>query len=223
MTEIVNNLNGDFIGTVVGYDLVDRTVDVFIPKLMPMIPENRKSTNTITNLGNLSVNIKYNPNITLKSSIKVKPLKADEPMPDIGSKVLIYFLDNSIHQGIWEKFNVNNDYQIIEDEKYPEYFKIAVNNYYLTVNKDDKIVFEFPKEFSVVPISKGKTKTFKISFSNNEERIKALENEIGNSSYSTTQQDNNGNIKEIDVNSKNLLSRIQLLEDELNELKNKLL
>ena len=38
MAEIVNNLNGYFVGTVVGYNLIDRTVDVFIPKLMPMIP-----------------------------------------------------------------------------------------------------------------------------------------------------------------------------------------
>lgn len=140
MAEIINNLNGKFIATVYGYNTATRELDVFIPKLMPMIPEGQKERNIITNLGNPKINIKYNSKLKLKSTIKVRAKDAEQAIPNKGSKVLVQFYDDEYSLGFWEKFNTNNDYDVIEEEKYPRKFFLTVNNKKVPVNLDDEIV-----------------------------------------------------------------------------------
>jgi len=156
----VKDLHDYFIATVKGYNELTRELDVFIPKLMPAVPNGQESISILTNLSNQSFdNLKYNQKINTKSTIKVKAENVNEPLPDIGSHVLIYFIDGNMHMGCWKKFNQNGDYNIIENEKYENYYSLTIGNKKISVSKDDDIVIELPESFESVIVNDDKTKT----------------------------------------------------------------
>ena len=117
--EIVNGFEGLFIGTVMEINTTTREIAVYLPKLMPAIPYGGISITSRTNLGNLKTNVNYNSNITTSTSFWVKAENSDEPMPNIGSKVQVFFLENNPRFGFWKKFKPDEKaYSVIDSEKY---------------------------------------------------------------------------------------------------------
>ena len=182
MPQIVNSFNGDFIGTVKKYNIKTRELDVFIPKLMPQIAEGRPTIKIKTNLSNQNL-ITHNSSVSIASTITVRAYDMSEPLPDIGSKVRINFLEGNFYYGFWRKFNVNEDYKVIYREKYPKQFTLQVGDKQVEVDQDDKIVIQLPDDFKFAMYSSGaKTKviniipSFEERLSNLEKRITELEN-----------------------------------------------
>lgn len=182
MPQIVNSFNGDFIGTVKNYNRTTRELDVFIPKLMPQIADGRQTIKIKTNLSNQNL-ITHNSSVSIASTITVRAYDMSEPLPDIGSKVRINFLEGNFYYGFWRKFNVNEDYKVIYREKYPKQFTLQVGDKQVEVDQDDKIVIQLPDDFKFAMYSLGtKTKviniipTFEERLSNLEKRITELEN-----------------------------------------------
>lgn len=228
MSEIVNNLQGKFIGTVVGYDKLTREVDVFIPKLMPAVPDGQKDMETKTNFGNNSINIKYNDNITISSSIRLRSKDKDAPIPDIGSKVGVEFLEGSFRFGFWEKFNPNGDFNIIEEEKYKHLFKLKIGGKEFELEEEDLVEIELPSGFKVnqilVPdITNPDIKIKKIKISQDEEmeeRVTKLENLVGNDEMLMKYEDNDGNEKTQAIIASGLYKKIRNINNKVSDVVN---
>lgn len=221
MAEIIDSFEGSFIGTVVGYDTATREVDVFIPKLMPGIPDGQKNIKTKTNLGNNSIKIKYNANITLSSSIRVKAENADDPLPNIGSKVSIYFLEGQFRWGYWKKFNPNGDYEVIEEEKYAKLYTIRIGEKEVLVEEEDSVEIELPDGFDVILTEdrKNKVKHFRISQDNEIiNRVTQLENKVGNDETIQHTTDLNGNQTEEAIFSSGLYRKIKKTNTRIDDL-----
>lgn len=187
MPQVINNLNQSFIGIVKGYDLEARTVDVFIPKLMPTVPEGREDITTMTNLSSNNINISYNSNITQTSTITARAKDMDLAIPEIDSRVTIEFLDGIATECFWDKWNINGDYQVIEEEKYPKQFSFRLNDKQIDVNLDDEIVINFPNIEKIIlsedPNNK-KRKIFDIHVDNStDEDLTTLFNIVGLESF----------------------------------------
>lgn len=178
MAEIIDNLNQRFIATVYGYNIQTRELDVFIPKLMPQIPEGQKERKSITNLGNITANIGFNHDIKISSTIKVKAEDKDEALPKIGSKVLVLFYDNRFKYGFWRKFNPNADYNVIDEEKYPRQNYFQINDKKTTVNKDDIIILKLDG-CDITLQENEKQKIFSIISETLEKRLLKLEESLG--------------------------------------------
>lgn len=178
MAEIIDNLNQRFIATVYGYNIQTRELDVFIPKLMPQIPEGQKERKSITNLGNITANIGFNHDIKISSTIKVKAEDKDEALPKIGSKVLVLFYDNRFKYGFWRKFNPNADYNVIDEEKYPRQNYFQINDKKTTVNKDDIIILKLDG-YDITLQENEKQKIFSIISETLEKRLLKLEESLG--------------------------------------------
>ena len=161
-------LNETYIGTVLKIDKENRRVGVYIPKLMPTLysgdaTEYKYPTNSGLNVDLTNVNI--SSTVTKTNYMWVKGENADDPLPDIGSKVRIVFLDESPRLPYWRKFNYNGDYSVIEEERYPKLINLQVNNHELEVNTADEILLEVPDYYSIVSEQQEKTK--KISIQDN--------------------------------------------------------
>lgn len=228
MPNIIDNLNGYFIGTVVGYDTSTRELDVFIPKLMPNIADGRKDVSIKTNLGNNKINIKHNENLIISSSIKVKAEDKDESIPEIGSKVMIYFLDERFELGYWYKFNVNGDYNVIEDEKYKLLNTFYINDSFNEVYEEDTISIELPEGFSVVneinpfgndkKIKKIKIEKDKIT----EKRVSELEELVGTPGKVQVIENDNGEEKELQVEASGIFKELSKRDEALSMINFKL-
>ena len=183
---------------------------------MPGIPEGGVTTQTITNLGNTTISVKYNKNVKTKSTFTVRATDTEESLPNVGSKVLVWFLEGNIRYAFWKKFNVKGDYEVIDEEKYPRVFYITVNGQQFEVNEDDKIELKLPDNYKIVKSQADKTKTFTIEpVSDLEERVKILENNIGHPVQHTT--DSNGAAETVEPTGiykmiVNLNSRLSYLE-----------
>lgn len=178
MAEIIDNLNQRFIATVYGYNIQTRELDVFIPKLMPQIPEGQKERKSITNLGNTTANIGFNHDIKISSTIKVKAEDKDEALPKIGSKVLVLFYDSRFKYGFWRKFNPNADYEVIDEEKYPRQNYFQINDKKTTVNRDDTVVLKL-NGCDITLQENEKQKIFSIISESLEKRLLKLEDALG--------------------------------------------
>lgn len=140
----IDSLKQEFIGIVKGQDPLHRTVDVFIPKLMPTIPEDRIDVETPTNFGMNNIDISYSNNILQTSTITARAIDMDKPMPDVGSRVRIKFLEGIPGECFWDKWNPNGDYSVIESEKYPNGFSLTINDKTTKVDFQDEIIIKFP-------------------------------------------------------------------------------
>ena len=218
------DLNEVFIGTVVKTNPKTREVDVYIPKLMPAIPETRKEMTVMTNMGQKTINTPYDNDIKYLSSITVASERADEAMPKVGSRVRVRFLDGTITSAFWSKWNPNGDYEVIDEEKYPREFFLTIGSRKLEINADDNIKIVLPDGFSYVINTDEKKKEKTIRLSMNTEfldRLSFLEKLVGHESFTHTYTDKNGTHSE-EFNASGIYSRIETLEKEIDDLKGKL-
>lgn len=159
------NLNDDYVGVVMDIDREKRTCYVFIPKLMMGLPDstiinNEYPVEDINIINKTELNIAKS--LTKTNILKVYAEDLDEPMPSIGSLVLVYFLEGNPKYGYWEKFNPNGKYEIIEEERYPKSFTIQLNNKTIDVNQDDIIQINIPEDYDITVIESNKTKQINI-------------------------------------------------------------
>ncbi len=164
-----NSLNfmGFFIGDVLEVEQPSRRVSVYLPKLMPGIGGDTLVSSEIQTSQTRSVSgLKYSQTIRVRNSMWVYPYDYDEPLPAVGSKVAVFFIDGNPNRGYWDKFNPNNDYTVIDEERYPKLATLRVANTTIDVNKDDNVSIDLPREFYTT-----------LSVSNKDKRISVLKNE----------------------------------------------
>jgi hypothetical protein len=155
-----------FVGTVVDYNQKTRMVSAFIPKIMPGIANGRGFSSTVaTTTGTTKITglTDYNSVITLRNSLWLKPLDWNEPLPKPGSKVLIYFIDGNPKLGFWIPFNPNNDYTVIDQEKYKNLFRLNIQDKMINVTDSDIIQINFPDSFKSIYSENDKHKTISLN------------------------------------------------------------
>lgn len=226
MAQIIDGFSDTYIGIVCGYDINTRELDVFIPKLMPAIPENRENVSVKTNLGMVSslYNIKYNPQIILTSTIKVRAEDMSAELPKVGSRVEVYFLEGNPLYPCWSCWNYNGDYEIIDEEKYPKYFSLKIGGMVVDVNKDDVIEINVPEKYEVLQAKDDdqKHKVFNLVENDTiEERLNSITTSIGNIEYTRTYTDTFGVTHKETVEASGLYKLINELQKEITFLKNK--
>lgn len=215
MAETITKLDGSFIATVYDYNKDTRDIEVFIPKLMPMVPEGQKQRTSITNLGNRTVSIKYNKQLTLASTISVPAYNCDVAMPSKSSKVLVEFYDSDFELRFWKKFNPSFLSDVIEEERYPRHFYLRVNDKKIPVNLDDEIVLNFPG-YDVAYVNNGKEKIVNLIQNESlDERINALSILIGNGEYKESVS-NTGETNTIEANG--MMKSIYESENKIDDL-----
>lgn len=124
------SFDGWMVGEVKKVDPANRRLGVYIHKLMANIPsttEQELQIPTVTN-PNLSNNIDsstYARSVDTVNYIWVRSTDMREKMPDVGSKVLVWFLDGDPKKGFWSPFYLNDYvYSFIEEEKYSRLFQM---------------------------------------------------------------------------------------------------
>lgn len=147
--------SGYLVGTVKKIDKKSRKVAVFLPKMMPAIPETG-SKQVITNYGNTSIKVNYRNYMTSVDYIWTEARNTDEPMPEVGSKVLVWFLENSPWAGYWEKFNALGDYSVIPEERYKSLFTVKIGDKTIKLSEADELKINVPDTLKVVSIENGK-------------------------------------------------------------------
>lgn len=139
--------SGYYIGTVMDINTETREIQVYIPKLMPIIDSADNVTYRTKSYDfNLSLTgtSAVDNNVTFRKSITARAEDKDETMPDKGSKVIVYFIDNNPNLVFWKKFNVLG----LEYEK----------NFEDSLNKEKLFTINFIKNNSIlnhVDIHKG--------------------------------------------------------------------
>lgn len=101
------------IGTVIDFNIKNRQLAVYIPKLMQALSP--------------------------MSYIWIDARNYDEPLPDVDSKVLINFIDGDPKSPVWEKFNYLDQNKIINDEKNKKLFTLIYKGKTITVKENDVI------------------------------------------------------------------------------------
>ena len=226
MPRIIKDLSGYFIGIVYGYDVNTREVEVFVPKLMPAIPENRGDIVTKTNLAIVSAqyNVQHNDNITLTSTIIAKAANYNNEMPKIGSRVFVAFLEDDPLYPVWSPWNYNGDYEIIDEEKYPEYFQFKIGDKQVVLNKNDSIEIQLPDGYEVMRLNDSVNPKHKIFKVTNEEtvseRIEKVEKIIGTSEFTRQYTDKFGDLQNETIPASGLYKLIQDLQNQIISLKN---
>ena len=205
-----NSLN--IVGIVKAYNESTREVAVFIPKFMPIVPEDRQDIDEMTNYGNNNITstLDYNTQITKTSYIWAMAKNADEKLPKVGSRVLLTFMEGNIDSLYWEPFNPNGDYEVIDNEKYDKLISLKVGEKQKDISEEDSIKITLPEDFDCVMLKDDAKKevTFKINYSNaSTQSIQRLRDIIGNTSYITTV---NGELKTVEATG--LISRIETIE-----------
>lgn len=164
----IMDLSEYFIGTVMEIDIPTRRVAVYVPKLMPGIAggsANMMESPTTTN-GAIE-NISYNATVKLRNSIWVRTWDFNQPMPKPGSKVNVYFLDDNPKLGYWRKFNPNNDYEVIDEERFKKLFNLSVNGKQIELKEEDILELQLNEVKDNVYTENGKNKRFKIDLRDN--------------------------------------------------------
>lgn len=213
--QIEDSLNGIYICTVIENDPQTRRLAVYIPKLMPVISEDKFEATTLTNYGQ-TLNIPYDNNIQIRNSIWVNARDYNEPLPKPGSKVYVRFIEDDPTMGIWEKFNQNNDYEVIDAEKYKYLYTATIRENSFKINEADNLVLSLPDNFKIIKSENDKTKTFTITDTN--ETIKKLNDlitKVGNAS-STQSEIKDGRIVVNEEKATGLTKNIEDLETNLN-------
>lgn len=154
--------SGYYIGTVVNTNKTTREIEVYIPKLMPII-DSADNVSYTTKTHNLNVNITSSSavdgNVTMRKSIIARAEDKDETLPVKGSKVIIYFIDNNPNLVFWKKFNVNgveyekdNKDRLDKEKLFTLKFIRSVNNIELTtvdIHKGDNITLDIPENLAI--------------------------------------------------------------------------
>jgi hypothetical protein len=158
------DFSGRFIGTVLEVDIPKRRLAVYIPKLMPGIIGQSSISSQIETTSNPNVGaLTFSPTINIRNSMWVYPIDYDEPLPKVGSQVTVYFIDNNPKAGHWDKFNPNQKYEVIDNEKYEDIFRLSIGSVSLDVKKEDVINIDIPDNLNTVLIENGKEKNITIT------------------------------------------------------------
>ena len=213
-------LDGQFVAEVKSYNVTTRELEVFIPKLMPGIPEGRKDIEILTNLGNKSIVTKYRDKITLSSTITARAIDTEEPLPTVGSKVFVEFIDEYPQYCFWSKFNMNFDYDVIPEEKYARQFYLKVGDKQIAVHRDDLIKIEFDTDYDIVLLNdKPKEKRFRIiPATNSMSSISTLERLIGKKKGVKTSTNIFGETSQQLTDGEGILKEIEDLKERVNML-----
>jgi len=157
------NLNNFFIADVVEINPSTRRLAVYIPKLMPGIPNGASLSSNILTTNNPNVSgVNYTQTINIRNSIWVYPWDYDEKLPKPGSKVIVRFFEANPKMGYWDKFNPLNNYEVIDDEKYEKLFKLKFGSSEITAEADDNITINLPDGFSSAVVINDKEKTLNL-------------------------------------------------------------
>jgi len=172
---IFNNqtdLDNDYIGKVLGYNESKREIYVYVPRLMMGLngTEIHKNTYPIdkSNISNLE-NLNISEYITKSNIIVAKQSDVSEGLPDIGSFVEIYFLDDNPKYCYFNKWNPNGDYKIIESERYPYLYDLKVGNKNVKIYESDIININIPDDYKVIYREDKKNKTIDILENNDKD------------------------------------------------------
>lgn len=173
MTMEINGIDLEkvrLIGTVLSADAVSRKVGVYIPRLMLALDgEKAKAYSVATNAGiPVSSFTNFLSSVVTKTNYAyARSWDKDEPMPDVGSKVEVIFLDGDMKQMYWRKFNPNGDYAVIPSEQYPAQCSLSFANSATSASsaiaKDDVLRIQLPDSFVITETDSGKTHSFVIS------------------------------------------------------------
>lgn len=226
MSEIINGVDTElYIGTVYNINVDTREIEVYIPKLMPAIAEGGKSVEYMTNLGssNNMTTINHSEHVTVKNTMKVSAYDLDEPMPKVGSKVAIYFLEGNIRFPYWKKFNMHGEYDVIDEEKYPRRAYLQIGEKTVQIDNDDLIQIVLPDNYDVVLEKSEKIKIFRLFPSSDiDERLTALEGKVGQEEYVERTLDIYNNEVSKTIPSTGLVKRVDALEDKGINMKSKI-
>ena len=149
-------LEGYFVGTVLKIDKESRRLGIYIPKLMPTMSEGSVTSYTLPmnsglSVGEFSTNV--SDTVTKINYIMAKPEDWCDPLPDIGSKAMVYFIDDSPSQAIWKPFNPNGDNETIAEERYPNSFTLTIGGKAIDVDKNDSISITLPEYLTIASYS----------------------------------------------------------------------
>jgi hypothetical protein len=159
-----------FIGIVLETDVLTRRLGIYIPKLMPAISESSSYSSEIsTNSNNAFIEgVKYNTTLKVKNTIWAAPWNVDFKLPKPGSKVIIYFIDDSPKSVYWFPFNSNGDYEVLDEEKYAKVINLKVGNSNIEVFEEDSVNLNLPSNFSTTYFdSADKQKEINIEYREN--------------------------------------------------------
>src|SRR5574344_2759343 len=176
-------LDGAFIGTVIKVDKDNRRVGVYIPKLMPGMYSGDEQSYTVPTNNGLDVpafDTMINSTINKINYMWVKPLRYEDPLPNVGSKIYIEFLDNNITQGFFKEFNPNNDYTVIEEEKHKKLLSFGINNNMTDIKDDDSLNISFPDYYKVIKTNKDGVQQYTVSENFNFYKNETIETAISN-------------------------------------------
>jgi hypothetical protein len=167
--------SGYYIGTVMDTDPITREIDVYIPKLMPII-DSADNVSYKTKTHNLNITLTgssaIDGNVVMRKSITARAEDKDETLPLKDSKVIVYFIENNPNLAFWRKFNVNGiEYEKdnsdrLEKEKLfsMEFIRSSTNTVLnsIDIHKDDKITVDIPNNMSIT-IDKTNPENIKIT------------------------------------------------------------
>lgn len=166
MESNINEIGTDFyVATVRGIDVVNRTCNVFIPKLMMTLPDSEFISHEYPLFTDKIVdaeNLKISKSLTKINYFKVFAKDQDEPMPAVNSRVIVYFIDGDPKQGYWTKFNPDGNYEVIDSEKYKKCSSLQIGDKKIDINEEDNIQIFIPNDFKVNVVEKGKNKNIYI-------------------------------------------------------------
>jgi hypothetical protein len=146
------------IGEVIEIDRASRKVAVYIYKMMAGISGESSFSTRISTTTNPNISgVQYTDSLTIRNSIWARATDIKTPMPKVGSKVRILFLDDSPKNAFWLPFNISEQsYQIIDEEKYPYLFTMNLGGKDLKLNQEDRLTLKFPETLYPVISNKGK-------------------------------------------------------------------
>jgi len=164
----ITEFNEYFIGMVLDFDITTRKIAAHIPKLMPAITsESAYSLSAPTSTNANINNTEFSPTIKTRNSFWVSAWNVDSPMPKVGSKIAIFFIDGNPKTGYWVPFNANGLYDVIDEEKYRELYTMQVGDRQIIINEQDKVQFTIPNSVNVVYNEENKTKRINLIFTEN--------------------------------------------------------
>ena len=161
---------GLYIGTVMITDTEKRRVGVYIPKIMSALYNGDTQQYTVpTNNGlqNVSFSTNINKQITKINYIWVKSWYYHQGLPDVGSKVAVWFIDGNLQLGFWKKFDPNGDYAVIPEEAHVKQFDLNINNINQGIYSDTSVSFELPEYFNIVSYNDEESRNTRFVFNEN--------------------------------------------------------
>lgn len=144
-----------YVGTVLDYDATNRTIKVFIPELLPNAIKTTEVSEYSAPINSAGVVFPVMKNAMYSTVKKInyviaKNWNADDPMPEPGSKVMVYYLESNPQLIFWKKFNPNNDYKVIPSENNTKLITININNSSKTINENDNLTVSLPDYLDAV-------------------------------------------------------------------------